>query len=104
MEQAMDSAEFHRGPHDGLVLKLEEIHSWCRLVRAKKGKDVRLFAMMPSPFDWGKVVKGKLGNDGPFDMLYAYEPVKADDGIAFFLCDPDEFIEEGGDCAEEAES
>jgi hypothetical protein len=27
MEQAMESAEFHRGPHDGLVLKMQEIHS-----------------------------------------------------------------------------
>jgi hypothetical protein len=54
-EQAMEAAEFHRGPHDGLVLKMEQIHSWCRLVRAKKGNDVRLFAIMPSPFDWKKV-------------------------------------------------
>jgi hypothetical protein len=98
----MESAEFHRGPHDGLVLKIEEIHNWCRLVRAKKGKDVRLFAMMPSPFDWGKVVKGTLGKEGPFDMLYAYELVKADDGIAFILCGHDEFVEAAGEFLDEA--
>ena len=46
MEQAIQAAEFHRGPHDGLVLKMEEIYSWCRLVRAKKGTELRLFAMI----------------------------------------------------------
>ena len=100
----MDSAEFHRGPHDGLVLKLEEIHSWCRLVRAKKGKDVRLFAMMPSPFDWKKVIKGKLGKEGPFDMVYAYELVRADDGIAFILCGHDEFADAVGEFVDEADA
>jgi hypothetical protein len=102
MEQAMKAAEFHRGPHDGLVLKMEQIHSWCRLVRAKKGTEVRLFAMMPSPFDWKKVIKGKLGKDGPFDMVYAYELVRADDGIAFILCGHDEFVEAAGEFLDEA--
>jgi hypothetical protein len=102
MEQAMEAAEFHRGPHDGLVLKIEEIHNWCRLVRAKKGKDVRLFAMMPSPFDWGRVVKGLLGKDGPFEMVYAYELVRADDGIAFILCGHDEFSDAAGEFIDEA--
>jgi hypothetical protein len=102
MEQAMKAAEFHRGPHDGLVLKMEQIQSWCRLVRAQKGNDVRLFAMMPSPFDWKKVIKGKLGKEGPFDMVYTYELVRADDGIAFILCGHDEFAEAAGEFVDEA--
>jgi hypothetical protein len=102
MEQAMEAAEFHRGPHDGLVLKMEQIQSRCRLVKAKKGNDVRLFAMMPSPFDWGRVVKGKLGKEGPFDMVYAYELVRADDGIAFILYGHDEFADAAGEFVDEA--
>jgi hypothetical protein len=102
MEHAMESAEFHRGPHDGLVLRMQEIHSWCRLVRAKKGNDVRIFAMMPSLFDWKKIIKGKLGKEGPFDMVYAYELVRADDGIAFILCGHDEFAEAAGEFVDEA--
>jgi hypothetical protein len=102
MEQAMEAAEFYRGPHDGLVLKMEQIHSWCRLVKAKKGDEMRIFAMMPSPFDWGRVVSGKLTKEGPFDMLYSYELVKADDGIAFILCGHDEFAEDAGEFVDEA--
>jgi hypothetical protein len=103
MEQAMEAAEFHRGPQDGLVLKFEEIHSWCHLVRAKKGDDVRLFAMMPSPFDWRRVVNGTLGKGGPFDMVYAYELVRADDGIGFILCGHDEFSDAAGEFIDEAD-
>jgi hypothetical protein len=84
------------------VLKMQEIHSWCRLVRAKKGDEVRIFAMMPSPFDWKKVIKGKLGKEGPFDMVYAYELVRADDGIAFILCGHDEFTEAAGEFVDDA--
>ena len=100
----MEAAEFHWGPHDGLVLNLEQIHGWCRLVRAKKGENVRLFAMMPSLIDWGRVVSGKLGKDGPFDTVYAYEMVRANDGIAFILCGHDEFSECAGDFADEADA
>jgi hypothetical protein len=101
-EQAMEAAEFHRGPHDGLLLKMEEIHSWCRLVRAKKGDELRLFAMMPSPSDWGRVVSGKLAKDGPFDKLYAYELVKAGDVVAFIFCRHDEFSDAAGEFIDEA--
>jgi hypothetical protein len=100
----MESAEFHRGPYDGLVLKMGQIHSWCRMIKAKKGNDLRLFAMMPSPFDWERVVSGTLGKEGPFDMLYAYELVRADDAIEFILCGHDEFAEATGEFIDEADS
>jgi hypothetical protein len=91
VEYAMEAAEFFWGPHDGLVLEMEEIRNWCRLVRAKNKDEVRLFALMPSPFDWGRVVRGEVGRDGPFDTIYAYELVRTGDRIAFLLRDPDEF-------------
>jgi hypothetical protein len=81
----MDAAEFHRGPHDGLLLTLKEIRYWCRLVRAREGEDGRVFAIMPSPFEWVRVVRGMIRKDGPFEMVYPYELVRADDGMAFVL-------------------
>jgi hypothetical protein len=103
-EIAMDAAEFHRGPHDGLLLKLEEIRYWCRLVRARTGEDGRIFAIMPSPFEWVRVVRGMIRKDGPFEMVYPYELVRADDGIAFILCRYDEFSEASRDFIEGRDS
>ena len=65
---------------------------------------MRLFAMMPSPFDWKNVIKGKLKKEGPFDMVYAHELVRADDAIAFILCGHDEFAEAAGEFVDEADA
>jgi hypothetical protein len=89
----MDAAEFFGGPHDGLILKMEQIHNWCRLIKTEREDEERLFALMPSPIDWDRVVDGKLPKDGPFDMVYAYEILRRDEGLAFVLRSHDEFSE-----------
>jgi hypothetical protein len=83
----IEGAEFHRGPHDGLVLTMDEISQFCQLVGKRSGAEDRLFAMMPSPFDWPRVIEDKLSKAGPFDMLYAYELLATDKGPVFLLRD-----------------
>jgi hypothetical protein len=87
----MDAAEFFGGPHDGLVLNMEQIYSWCRLIKTEREDEKRLFALMPSPIDWSRVVDGKLPKDGPFDIVYAYEILRRQGEIAFVLRSHDEF-------------
>jgi hypothetical protein len=84
-EKPKDAAEFFGAPYDGLVLKIEQIHSWCRLIKAERGDEERLFALMPSPIDWSRVVDGKLPKDGPFDMVYVYEILRREREVAFVL-------------------
>jgi hypothetical protein len=86
-------AEFHRGPHDGLVLDFDEIRHFCHLVIMKGDEGDRLFAMMPALPDRERVMSGDLDKDGPFDTLYAYELERRDDGAAFRFCRHDEFGE-----------
>jgi hypothetical protein len=87
------SAEFHRGPHDGLVLDFDEIRNHCLLVRMPGAGGDRLFAMMPASPDWERVMSGDLDKDGPFDTLYAYELERGEDGPAFLFRRHDEFGE-----------
>jgi hypothetical protein len=87
------SAEFHRGPHDGLVLDIEEIRSFCVLVPMQGAEGVRLFALMPALPEWERVMSGDLDKDGPFATLYAYELERRDDGAAFRFLRYDEFGE-----------
>ena len=86
-------AEFHRGPHDGLVLDFDEIRNNCVLVRMPGEGGDRLFAMMPKVPDWERVMRGDLDRDGPFDRLYAYELERRDDGAAFLFRQHVEFGE-----------
>jgi hypothetical protein len=87
------SAEFFRGPFDGLVLDIDEIKRYCHLVRMRAEDEQRLFVMMPSLFDWDRVVRGDLDKDGPFDTLYPYELERRGDGAAFLFRRHDEFTE-----------
>ena len=77
-------AEFYRGPHDGLVLKIGDIRRYCHLVRMQGDGEERLFAMMPALPDWERVMCGDLPADGPFDTLFPYELLPRDDGAAFY--------------------
>ena len=90
-ETSETAAEFLGGPHDGLILSLEEIRRWCHLVRAKNGEQETLFALMPPPLDWERVVVKKLEKEGPFDSVYFYELLRSDDALVFILRSPDEF-------------
>ena len=85
------SAEFHRGPHDGLVLDFDEIQHFCHLLVIEGGEGDRLFAMMPAPPDWERVMSGDLDKDGPFEELYPYELERRDGGAAFLFRRHDEF-------------
>ena len=87
------SAEFHRGPHDGLVLDFDEIRNLCVLVRMPGQGGDRLFAMMPALPDWERVMSGNLDKDGPFGTHYAYELEFRDDGATFLFRRHDEFGE-----------
>jgi hypothetical protein len=89
-ETSETAAEFLGGPHDGLILSLEEIRRWCHLVRAKNGEKERLFALMPPPLDWEQVVANKLEKNGPFDTVYFYELLRSNDALVFILRSPDE--------------
>jgi hypothetical protein len=86
------AAEFYRGPHDGLVLDIDEIKRYCHLVKMR-GDEERLFAMMPALWEWDRVVRGDLDKDGPFDTLYPYELERREDGAAFLFRRHDEFAE-----------
>jgi hypothetical protein len=87
------SAEFYRGPHDGLVLDIGEIKRFCHLVRMPSQDEGRLFAMMPALLEWDRVIRGDLDKDGPFDTLYAYELERTDFGAAFRFRTHDEFAD-----------
>ena len=90
-ETPQTAAEFLGGPHDGLILSLEEIHRWCHLVGAKNGEKESLFALMPPPLDWKQVVINKLEKNGPFDAVYCYELLRSDAELVFILRSPDDF-------------
>ncbi len=85
------SAEFYRGPHDGLVLDVGEIRRFCHLVRMRSEDEERLFAMMPTLLEWDRVIRGDLDKDGPFGTLYPYELEQRCDRAAFLFRGPDEF-------------
>jgi hypothetical protein len=87
------SAEFHRGPHDGLVLEVDEIQRFCHLVRLGREDEERVFAMMPALLEWDRVIRGDLDKDGPFDTLYPYELEQRGDDAAFWFRRHDEFAE-----------
>jgi hypothetical protein len=87
------SAEFYRGPHDGLVLDFDEIKRLCHLVRLRGESEDRLFAMMPTLVEWNHVIRGHLDKDGPFDTLYPYELARHGDRAAFLFRGHDEFAE-----------
>ena len=87
------TAEFYRGPHDGLVLVIDEIKRYCHLVKTGSEDEERLFAMMPTLVEWNHIVRGKLDKDGPFQTLYPYELERREDGPAFFLRRHEEFAE-----------
>jgi hypothetical protein len=89
-ETPQTAAEFLGGPHDGLILSLEEIHRWCHLVRGKNGEKESLFALMPPPLDWEQVVRNDLDKKGPFDTVYCYELLRSDSALVFVLRSPDE--------------
>jgi hypothetical protein len=86
----MSAAEFYRGPHDGLVLDIDEIRRYCHLVRTG-GDGERLFALMPALAAWNRIVRGDRTKDGPCGTLYPYEWEPRDGGAAFLLCRHDEF-------------
>jgi hypothetical protein len=87
------SAEFYRGPHDGLVMDIDDIERFCHLVRLGSTDEERLFAMMPALLEWDRVIRGDLDRDGPFDSLYAYELEQRGGRAAFWFRRHDEFAE-----------
>ena len=87
------AAEFYRGPHDGLVLDIDEIKCYCHLVKIHGADEERLFAMMPTLIEWNHVLRGNLDKDGPFDTLYPYELERHGDRAAFLFRRYDEFAE-----------
>jgi hypothetical protein len=87
------AAEFYRGPHDGLVLTIDEIRHYCHLVKMQGDHEERLFAMMPAPWEWDRVLRGDRDKDGPFDTLYPYELEQREDSAAFLFRRHDEFNE-----------
>jgi hypothetical protein len=84
-------AEFYRGPHDGLVLEIDDIQRYCHLVKMRSEDQDRLFAMMPALREWDRILRGDLEKDGPFDQLYPYELERRDDGAAFLFRRYEEF-------------
>jgi hypothetical protein len=87
------AAGFYRGPHDGLVLSIDEIKHYCHLVRTCGDDGERLFALMPTLIECKHVVCGNIDKDGPFDTLYPYELERRDDGAAFLFRRHEEFAE-----------
>jgi hypothetical protein len=86
------SAEFFGGPHDGLILSINDIPRWCQFVKANRGEDARHFAVMPPPKDWKRVVRGKLRKSGPFNSTYWYELFCSNGRLVFVILDADEVI------------
>jgi hypothetical protein len=89
----MPEAEFYRGPHDGLVLNIDEITRFCHLVRIRGEEEERVFAMMPTLLEWNHIIHGNLDKDGPFDTLYPYELVQRHDRAAFLFRRHNEFAD-----------
>jgi hypothetical protein len=87
------AAEFYRGPHDGLVLDIDEIERYCHLVKIHGADEERLFAMMPTLIEWNHIIRGNLDKDGPFDTLYPYELGRHGHRAAFLFRGYDEFAE-----------
>ena len=86
------TAEFFQGPHDGLVLNVEEITRFCHMVKLAGEERDRIFAMMPTLVEWKHVRRGRLDKDGPFEMLYPYELTKRGDRASFLFRRHDEFV------------
>jgi hypothetical protein len=86
------TAEFFRGPHDGLVLDVDEITRYCNMVRMASEEEERIFAMMPTLVEWKHVMRGRLDNDGPFDTLYPYGLMRRGDKAAFMFRRHEEFV------------
>lgn len=55
---AEHTAEFFRGPYDGLLLTLEQTRAYCHLVTVSQGEQEKLFVIMPPLLDWDRVVRG----------------------------------------------
>ena len=87
------AAEFYRGPHDGLVLSIDEIRRYCHLVKMRSEDEERLFAMMPALLEWEGVFRGDLDRNGPFDALYPYELERRENGFVFLFRRHDEFVD-----------
>ena len=66
-------AEFIRGPYDGLVIEADQVERFIGDDAVWKSFDGRLFLLMPSLWDWHRIVEGKADRDGPFDQSYPYE-------------------------------
>jgi hypothetical protein len=92
----MLSAEFLRGPHDGLMLDIDDLTRYCHLVRMAAGEDQRYFAMMPTLVEWRQIVRGRIDKDGPFDTLYPYELELREDRPVFLFRSHDEFAHAAG--------
>lgn len=93
----MPAAEFLRGPHDGLMLDVDDLTRYCHLMRTR-GEDQRYFAMMPTLVEWNQIMRGRLDKDGPFDSLYPYELELREDRPVFLFRSHDEFAEAVGEC------
>ena len=93
----MPAAEFLRGPHDGLMLDVDDLTRFCHLMRIW-GEDQRYFAMMPTLVEWNQIMRGQLDKDGPFDSLYPYELELREDRPVFLFRSHDEFAEAVGGC------
>jgi hypothetical protein len=85
--------EFYRGPHDGLVLHVDELKRFCHLVRMRGEDQDRVFAMMPTLLEWDHVIRGDLDKDGPFDSLFPYEFERRGNRGAFLFRRHDEFAD-----------
>ena len=85
------AAKFFRGPHDGLVLDVDDIRRFCHLLRMLGEGEERLFAMMPTLIEWNHIIRGNLDKDGPFDTLYPYELERRDGGASFLFRRHDDF-------------
>jgi hypothetical protein len=92
----MPAAEFLRGPHDGLMLDIDDLTRYCHLVRTQGDEDQRYFAMMPPLLEWNRIVRGKLDKDGPFDTLYPYELELREDRPVFLFRRYEEFADAAG--------
>lgn len=89
----MPIAEFIRGPHDGLLLDIDDLIHYCHLVRTEGDEDQRYFAMMPTLVEWKHIVRGRMDKDGAFDRLYPYEMELREDRPVFLFRSHDEFAE-----------
>jgi hypothetical protein len=87
------SVEFVGGPHDGLVLDVDERERFCHLVRLRGEDRDRDFAMMPPLLEWDRVIRGDLDRDGPFETLFPYPFERRGDRGALLFRRRDEFTD-----------